>query len=516
MANIGRLSADVLSDIFIQVAIDGYHDVPQSQGFTVPVPAMPRTSSRVYKYIAFSHVCREWRRIALGTPTLWARMVFPCKPPSEELFARSGRAPLWVKTVLEADNNTGVQFSLIKANAPRLRQLHLIGPALAIVDYLLTWTSQADELEDLALLAEDTYGTVRERSPHPQIPSQPPKSLRRLAIRNFALNWASPLLSPTLTTLATSTYGTLAPSAGSMIELLNALRNMSALEFLELSETIPHIPQSAAAAPQDNPAVNLPRLRTCVLKGRVKELAYLLRHLSIPPETRLVLAAHDRGEDVQQLMGAVHEVFARNSWDPIVGLLLPADSMGRMCIMGWRSLVESDPKLPCDLQISLDSSKCFAAIRDIMDGPVFAQCQRAKAERMHADCWEKFLHHLPELRELTMRDTEYMDLPVLSGKPREVNLPVPKLTVLKLSCFRFGCIHDEHRKTGYEQLVSILRWRRKHDVPITRLELLKCTNADEAAVDSLRIFPLLCTYDHEDMAYDFGLDMFDGVSDEDA
>ncbi|KAI0717983.1 hypothetical protein C8T65DRAFT_725925 [Cerioporus squamosus] len=327
MTHISKLPADVLSEIFLEVAVDGYHDVPLSSSFTVPVPSIKRPPSRVYGYIALSQVCREWRRVALGTPRLWCRMVFPCKAGPEELFARSGQAPMWVAAGLDSTplpaSEARLEFSLIKANSSRLRQLHLTGPALGIEDYLSTWTtgSPVDQLEDLALVASDNLIHTA------------PRHLRRLAVRNFPFSWDSSLLSRTLTTLAFCTYAGSAHSAGSAEELLNALGNMSGLEFLELSETVPRVLEGDTAAQHVIPAISLPRLRLLALKAGVK---------------------------VQGLMDAIEELSMRIAWNPIIGVLIPAHFMGRMRICRWRSAVEPDSILPSDLEVTLSELKSSA------------------------------------------------------------------------------------------------------------------------------------------------------------
>ncbi|RDX50961.1 hypothetical protein OH76DRAFT_1402184 [Lentinus brumalis] len=494
MAPITKLSADVLSEIFLQVAIDGYHDVAPSPSFTVPVPSIQRPESRVYGYIALSHVCREWRRVALGTPGLWARMVFPCKHASEELFARSGQAPLWITAELDRSGHptphAELELSLIKANSSRLRQLHLAGSPLGIEDYLSTWTSRVDAMEDLALLGSGPYDTVRQRGSLPKYPplfSQSLRNIRRLVIQNIPFSWDCSLLSSSLTTLATCTYAGSASITGSAEGLLSALGSMSGLQFLELSETVPRVLGGDSTAAQHvMPIVSLPRLRLLVLKSRVNECAWLLRHISFPPETRLVLTAHtERDGDIPRLMDAIDDLTTRVAWSPILSLLLPAHSMGQMRVCGWRSTVEPDSNLPSDLDIILSEFRCGEVIREVLDGPVFSQVQRARTDRMDPDSWEVFIRHLPELQELSMRDAEFLDLLILAGHS-STQLPAPKLSVLKLLRFRFGCIHDEHEDRGYDQLCNTLQYRRQRGVPITRLELSDCENAYSGSVEALR------------------------------
>lgn len=78
---------------------------------------------RPYEWITFTHVCHEWRQVALNTPRAWNRISMRNNFQfMSELFARSKQCPLDVSWLTVVDNNVA---SLVFANFYRMASIKM-------------------------------------------------------------------------------------------------------------------------------------------------------------------------------------------------------------------------------------------------------------------------------------------------------------------------------------------------------------------------------------------------------
>jgi len=125
----------------------------------------------IYLGLSLSHVCRQWRRVALRTPALWAGIRI-CQselpdvstvtlPKSTRHFLRYS-SPLLLYLTLSAENHR----ILGRLPAQRVRSLVIYGTLEAIYDASKQWTTQFPVLEDLIVevspLPPPVYGVERE------------------------------------------------------------------------------------------------------------------------------------------------------------------------------------------------------------------------------------------------------------------------------------------------------------------------------------------------------------------
>ena len=104
--------------------------------YALQVPPWPRGSRyrsiQRQGWIAVTHVCRRWRQVALGDPSLWARITgFSSRPKwISEMLVRAGNAPLTVD--LPATPVPGILFKftlhMFRIRELRLRDLSLLDP----------------------------------------------------------------------------------------------------------------------------------------------------------------------------------------------------------------------------------------------------------------------------------------------------------------------------------------------------------------------------------------------------
>ncbi|KAJ3553335.1 hypothetical protein NM688_g3671 [Phlebia brevispora] len=129
---------------------------PRSLSSTSPLS--PPGSINPLGWMAVTHVCRYWRRTALGYPFLWSPIVF--SPPDIENIAslpyewlrRSSGAPLDVQISCGGATSTRVWTKLAE-RSQRLRKLHILD--LTDTEILLQFNGEAPLLESLCLRVSD-------------------------------------------------------------------------------------------------------------------------------------------------------------------------------------------------------------------------------------------------------------------------------------------------------------------------------------------------------------------------
>ncbi|KAI0718114.1 hypothetical protein C8Q72DRAFT_153835 [Fomitopsis betulina] len=89
LAPVSKLPPELLSNIFLDVAVRGSADPPRGQ------------SRMVGRWIHVTHVCRSWRETALQCAPLWSHLHSSDSPKCiEEFLARSRDAPLSIQLCL--------------------------------------------------------------------------------------------------------------------------------------------------------------------------------------------------------------------------------------------------------------------------------------------------------------------------------------------------------------------------------------------------------------------------------
>ncbi|TFY70823.1 hypothetical protein EVG20_g2169 [Dentipellis fragilis] len=100
-------------------------------------------------WIVVTHVCRRWRRVALGAAVLWSTIL--CSHHSwKEFIARAQEAPLSVWLNLSGSSDVQIAQSVLP-NLLRIRHLYLRGPKIVDVITLSCLSGQAPLLETLML-----------------------------------------------------------------------------------------------------------------------------------------------------------------------------------------------------------------------------------------------------------------------------------------------------------------------------------------------------------------------------
>ncbi|KAH6917668.1 hypothetical protein BKA70DRAFT_1252855 [Coprinopsis sp. MPI-PUGE-AT-0042] len=230
---------------------------------------LPKTPS----WVVVTHVCRRWRALALGTPSLWTKLSssFP-KAWLEAMLVRSKQAKLDI--VLPAHTRCSspniIQQSLL--NPARLRSLDSSDEFFA--EAIKQLEPEAPHLEKL-ILTNSNINKVQ-RLPPGFLSSNTPM-LRTLGLMNWSLSqWRSRIV--TALNHFDLWLDSTRPDTLSAVELLDVLDSMPTLSSLRLAgHGIPRIDNKF------HRVVQLPRLQSLVIASLSTETCTsLLNALAVP------------------------------------------------------------------------------------------------------------------------------------------------------------------------------------------------------------------------------------------
>ncbi|KAI0648332.1 hypothetical protein C8Q79DRAFT_925264 [Trametes meyenii] len=255
------------------------------------------TSREDRDLITVTHVCRQWRAIALNNATLWRTIFVTSLAKAEAFVQRSKRALLDV----EYRGSIPVRdfMPLLSSVTKRLRSLIVEVDDTMTIGYIMGRfdIGPPPHLETLHLVGK--IGSVSDRQfvkmirggmavflVHDNI-FMP--SLRSLRLSPICVPWQTDIYSR-LSVLELGTPDMVPPSEQRLLEIL---RQCPGLETLRLDFRDQCLP----LAPKDDPGwiVSLPLLATFSIRSLLPaSIASLLSHLTLPPSTRYEIFTQDQ------------------------------------------------------------------------------------------------------------------------------------------------------------------------------------------------------------------------------
>ncbi|THH12687.1 hypothetical protein EW146_g7468 [Bondarzewia mesenterica] len=300
---ISRLPSEILSYIFAFVAAQSS---PRPRTILNP-PHIGAPGS--LGWIVLTHVCQNWRDIALDNPGLWANCVCALPAATAEMLARSRKAPIivthnlgWYRSKTRALKS--VELALTQISRVKVinlsvdhRNLDILtgglvttpAPQLESIEISLSGDVRLSFLFQLASLPPDIFAGVTPR-------------LRRISLENCTIQWTSGILSNLIyieiKLHAFSVPEMVLPTAE---QVLNVLRRCPTLRELVLIDTLPDHPDPITFSQTAGKLVGLPCLERLVLSDKALSCADLLQNLSTPHSAALELSCTSLGSSAECL-----------------------------------------------------------------------------------------------------------------------------------------------------------------------------------------------------------------------
>ena len=261
----------------------------------------PSISDKKVGYLALiwaTHVCRQWREIALNYPNLWSYINFTKLTPAgiTGILARARMSPLCLKVRITRRNKALFE-TLLTAHLSHIRHLSLSGRLKTVLDQLV---SPAPALEILSLSDPSFRFTPSLSGVSDALFHGATPKLKCLELYRFGINWKSPLLKG-LRTLQVLNY----IGIPSLEDWLDALIEIPQLETLILHPVTPFFSIDDLPMSEPRRTLTLPSLTQFKISGPAKDCGLALAHLVLPILTSLHVDAQSEdedGEDIRQLI----------------------------------------------------------------------------------------------------------------------------------------------------------------------------------------------------------------------
>ncbi|KAH9936343.1 uncharacterized protein B0H18DRAFT_1113747 [Fomitopsis serialis] len=242
-------------------------------------------TERIFRTIAYSHVCRCWRSLLLGAPDFWTLLDLQFPTIAREFCVRSQDCPIRVSFIEAGSTHVSKDtLAWLSLHSRRIEGVYLATSQTVIRDILSLIQPASPFLGQFkdCLLPDDTHGPILSLDIHAH-------EVQRLNMDGFhAVNWPGLSERPTsLTSLVLTRFGE--RSYLPIPRLLSILSNCPKLQTLTLLSAFLPWPVGIA----NLLAVELPALQSLeVAHNTPGAVSKLLDRLSFPHTTSLTFHAH--------------------------------------------------------------------------------------------------------------------------------------------------------------------------------------------------------------------------------
>ena len=456
--------------------------------FSFLSPSLCDGKARYRPLLRVTHVCHQWREIALNYSYLWSCINPTLLSPAgiAEILARAKTVPLHfeARVTYRTHKKLDVCERELQAHIPHIRHLALSGRFQPVLERLV---SPAPFLEFLTL--SDIY-------PPSSIPDALfngtfPK-LTSLKLKCCEISWKSPLLK------GLRTLQILRPPARSRPTLedwLDALNEMPQLETLNFCSSSPVVSVDIPFIPEPRRTVTLPYLTRFKITSSAKSCALALAHLVLPALTSLHVSAESQdqnADDVRLVIPYVsRNAFGPQDTTPLQSILFngttrcaeviawtvpdvevhdPTTLLGAVAVARVVFSATSDVSWRHDTD-----TKVFDALLTHLPLNTISTLSAQNSTRLSEEVWLRHAPRLDMLKQAHLSPTavrafrEMLELVVPPGLPPRL----PQLTKLALVGFPLTALKTYH-------LRDMLVKRAEQGAPLEVLDLRTCVAAERA------------------------------------
>jgi hypothetical protein len=300
------LPDDILLPIFAQLVPTSVESGTQS---------LHRLTSGAF---AFSRVCRNWRSLALATPGLWNQPLLYNADLAQAMLDRSVNVPLMVVMNLRSGRRSSTVSAVraVLACIDRISYLAVAATSSLALEYGLPFALRgpAPILTELKL-SSHTSDLTMEALADAFVKSAP--QLSRLSLYRVKAPWNSELMGRLCVLSVTRDDNSEPRTATSLNELLLALRDMPAMEYLNLQLAAD---ERTLEDPLLDEPISLPYLRQLSIWDDMRVSAVILQRIIAPCLAQLAIR-----DDLSRQKGSGREKVV-----VIVCMGLPGSATARM------------------------------------------------------------------------------------------------------------------------------------------------------------------------------------------
>jgi F-box-like len=445
------------------------------------------------RWIRVTHVCRQWRQIALNYPRFWSNIDVTRMSPAimAEILTQAKMAPLTLVARSTHQNSEWFDalWKQLEAHISHTRHLEVEGYLAAALGRLV---SSAPVLEFLSLSHQ--YKVLP--SPRANIPNtlfnRTTPSLTHLELNNCDISWKSPLFKG-LQTLEIS--GPSKEGRPGLEDWLDTLNEMSQLKTLALYSATPIASPDTPFKSAPQRTVTLPFLKNFTISSCARDCALALTHLLLPTLTYLKVAVESHeleGDDVRLLTPYV----ARNAngpqdIEPLRSILISGER-GYAEMVAW-SVPDVDSRV-CDPPTMIEASASARVVfltknyewRFGTDSLIFddllthlpldsiSTLTAHNHTQLNKEVWLRHVPSWPLLERVRLVPTAFRSFrEMLASDPPPNGPRLPSLTKLILEEVSLTVQRTYH-------LCDVLIQRVEQGVPLEALDLCACFGANRA------------------------------------
>ena len=285
LAPISRLPDELLATVFIFYARQ--HHI--SEWAKVKTFSSPPT--RIPPWVRVSYVCRHWRMVALGCPTLWTYVFFFSRRWMTMLLQRSQIAPLRVRLdLIDSDGNrrSSPMLEMLLEHLPRMEEFHIRGLSADVAPKIISKLIVAAPLLQ-SIHITGLFNNLRPLASLdvslltlPVAFSRTTPKLRSLDLSRLDIAWNSLALTE-ITSLRLSSV----PRPHTMQQLSSILSQMPHLTNLELEDVLPQVPSPFQDALTEK--ITLPYLLRLSIMAPIPDTVHFLSHVHVPLNSEIRL-----------------------------------------------------------------------------------------------------------------------------------------------------------------------------------------------------------------------------------
>ncbi|TFK52632.1 hypothetical protein OE88DRAFT_1426659 [Heliocybe sulcata] len=491
---VARLPSELLVEVFM-IYIDANRGMATAPGHW---PEWYRYRFRV------THVCQQWRRIALGSPKLWAHIVVGGPQIVTEMMCRSKGALLSITGDPSFTASSNDSLQLLLAESYRIRDVELWAQQSIPQEFPGCELGDATHLRSLKLGVIDCVRDT-EREQLQLISSLKAPRLQELCIKNLRLDRFRMLFGLSLTSLWWS-GGSTRPSLSLCLTLF---RNTPMLRSLRLSSD--SIGWDDGLHPTNgDPLVKLSHLQELDIACDAFFCAKLLAHISLP--TNVVMRVtinrplsgpplanvdHPYATALQQLYSAINATLGPT---PLRTIQIWEHFLYSWKIEGWTRVL---PRPPCHardgFKFSLTVHACdilYDVLESAASTLLLSDVEYVRVDGVYIHpTWKGVFQRLVNVSQLDVCGTSAASLPAglwvsdragEEGARSDDPTPLfPRLKSLRLEGVKFYEYYDEG-VDFMEQLEAALKSRQSGERKFPRVDVRCAVNFTEDEEERLK------------------------------